>query len=159
MTETEYNDFLSSVKEAKAETKLTDLQRRRLKRFDIFSVGQSVRVPIPNVDRGRGDSRNILMSIVEVNGDMYKLANEKGTIKERFSRNQFTPCDADLVDAKEISEEEKSLRQLAREQSMFGGQGYTRCNCKQECKTNRCKCKSSGMLCNSKCNCKSCKNK
>ena len=56
---------------------------------------------IPDVDRGRGDLRNILMAIIEINeSGLYKLGNYHCTIEEKFSRNQFT----------KISTEKKTLR-------------------------------------------------
>ncbi|CAH2005369.1 unnamed protein product [Acanthoscelides obtectus] len=121
-------------------------------KFPPCSVGDTVIVKIPDVDRGRGDFRNILMTVIEkTEDDFYKLANKTGTIEEMFSRNQFSACNEKLVDIESVSLEEKSLRQLANEQSLLGGQGYKRCNCKTKCVTNRCKCKATGNLCNSKC--------
>ena len=55
------------------------------------------------------------------------------------------------LDVSKVSTEKKTLRQLAIMASKFGGQGFQRCNCKQGCKTNKCKCKSNGLKCNSKC--------
>ena len=121
-------------------------------KFPPCSVGDTVRVKIPDVDRGRGDFRNVLMTVVERTDDgFYKLGNARGTIEELFSRNQFSVCDEKLVVLESVSPEKKSLRQLANEQSLLGGQGYKRCNCKTSCKTNKCKCKAAKNLCNSKC--------
>lgn len=39
ISETEYSDSLTSVKEAKSATTLTNLHRRQLQRFYIFSIG------------------------------------------------------------------------------------------------------------------------
>ncbi|KAK4876006.1 hypothetical protein RN001_012428 [Aquatica leii] len=121
-------------------------------KFPPCSVGDIVRVKIPDVDRGRGDFRNILMTVIEkTDDDFYKLANKSGTIEEMFSMNQFSMCSEKLVDLESVSLEKKSLRKLANEQSLLGGQGYKRCNCKTKCMTNKCKCKAIGNLCNSKC--------
>ena len=52
----------------------------------------------------------------------------------------------------DISKDEpKSLKEIARLQSVAGGQGLLKCDCKGGCKTNRCKCKQANMLCNSRC--------
>lgn len=121
-------------------------------KFPVCKVGDTVRVAIPDVDRGRGDFRNILMSILEVNEKgFYKLGNYHGTVEELFSRNQFTPTNAIHLDASKISSDKKSLRQLSTLQSKFGGQGYQRCHCKGGCKSKKCSCKQNGVLCNSKC--------
>ena len=45
----------------------------------------------------------------------------------------------------------KSLREIVRLQSINGGQGVMKCDCKGGCKTNRCKCKQAKVLCNSRC--------
>ncbi|CAK9807179.1 hypothetical protein ANTPLA_LOCUS5208 [Anthophora plagiata] len=45
----------------------------------------------------------------------------------------------------------KSSNLSGRKSSVSGGQGYQRCVCKGQCKSNKCKCKKSGKLCNSKC--------
>ena len=45
-----------------------------------------------------------------------------------------------------------SSRQLVREFSSFGKQGYLHCSCTAACKTNKCKCnKKSILTCNSRC--------
>ena len=145
-----------SYKRAHAKKNLEKQATKMLKysnsKFPHCQVGDTVRVAIPDVDRGRGDFRNILMAILEIDDNgFYKLGNYSGTIEEKFSRNQFFPTNALTFDLTKISKEKKSLRQLATLQSKFGGQGYQRCNCKGGCSNNRCKCKSNGFLCNSKC--------
>lgn len=135
--------------------------KRSNSKFPRCKVGDTVRVAVPDVDRGRGDFRNVLMAILEVDEKgFYKLGNYDGTIGELFSRNQFTPTNAIHLDLSQISKEKKSLRQLASIQSKFGGQGYQRCSCRGGCDNKKCSCKAKGLLCNSKCH-KSlpCKNK
>ncbi|KAG5892142.1 hypothetical protein JTB14_032361 [Gonioctena quinquepunctata] len=59
-------------------------------KFPPCSVGDTVRVKIPDVDQGRGDFSNILITVIEkTDDDFYKLANKRGTIDEMFTRNQF----------------------------------------------------------------------
>ena len=54
-------------------------------KFPLCKVGDTVRVSIPDVDRGRGDFRNILMAILEIDDKgFYKLGNYFGTIEENF---------------------------------------------------------------------------
>lgn len=134
------------------EAQAKKMKTRSNLKFSTCEVGTVVRVPIPDVDRSRCDFRNVLMLItaVDENG-LYTLANEDGLIEEKFSRNQFTPCDANLLDISKISNVKMTLRQLANKQSTSGGQGYFKCNCKTGCTKNTCKCKSAGILCNSKC--------
>lgn len=42
-----------------------------------------------------------------------------------------------------------SLKEAVRKLSNLGGQGYVSYNCKQQCKTSKCKCKVAGKLCTS----------
>ena len=47
------------------------------------SIGDNVAVPIPTVDKGRGDPRNILGVIMDVTDkDQYKIAVKYGVLKE-----------------------------------------------------------------------------
>ncbi|KAK0073711.1 hypothetical protein PV325_009349, partial [Microctonus aethiopoides] len=65
------------------------------------------------------------MVIVDVDDEgLYKLGNSNGTIYTKFTRNQFTPCNAELVEITAVLGEIKSLRQLANMQSNNGDQGY-----------------------------------
>lgn len=61
-------------------------------KFPPCSVGDTVRVQIPDVDRGRGEFRNVLMAVIEKADDLYRLGNERGTIEEMLSWNQFSVC-------------------------------------------------------------------
>ena len=54
------------------------------------SIGDNVAAPIPTIDKGRGDPRNILGVIMDVtNKDQYKIAVKYGVLKGHYSRNQF----------------------------------------------------------------------
>ncbi|KAK9709222.1 hypothetical protein QE152_g26741 [Popillia japonica] len=95
-------------------------------KFPPCFVGDTVRVKIPDVDRGRGDFRNILITVIEktdddfyklankrgsieemfsitviekTDDDFYKLANKRGSIEEMFSMNQFSACNGKLIGA------------------------------------------------------------
>ncbi|KAL4123274.1 hypothetical protein QTP88_015474 [Uroleucon formosanum] len=41
------------------------------KKLKPAEVGATVRVPVPDVDKGRGDARNILAVVIEVTVDGY----------------------------------------------------------------------------------------
>ncbi|XP_023288360.1 KRAB-A domain-containing protein 2 [Orussus abietinus] len=134
---------LISIKRAAAKENLllpaTKMLRTSQKQFPPAQIGDNVRIQVPDVDRGRTDSQNVLAVVVGIeDSDFYKLANKND----------------------EISFQEMSLREAAAANSRSGGQGYTRCQCKRKCSTNKCSCKSKGLLCNSKChNSLSCCNK
>ncbi|PZC74010.1 hypothetical protein B5X24_HaOG208441 [Helicoverpa armigera] len=78
-------------------------------KFPSCSVGDTVRVQIPDFDRGRGEFRNVLMVVIEKADDLYRLGNERSTTEEMFSRNQFSVCHDKLIDIENISPENKSL--------------------------------------------------
>ncbi|XP_047490887.1 uncharacterized protein LOC125040376 [Penaeus chinensis] len=61
------------------------VKRSRLD-FKVGEPGDNVVVPIPAVDRGRGDPRNILGFIVsrDLDSDQYKVDVKSGVLKEQF---------------------------------------------------------------------------
>ena len=146
------------LKQAQRMTKRSRLQ------FVPGNVGDTVTIPIPLVDRGRGDPRNILGVIVDRNeNDMYKIVVKGGILNVRFARNQFDVCSQTLLTEQDVSQEQEiSLRNAVQFESNCGGQGYAKCNCSGSgrCLTNRCKCFKAKVQCNSRCHaCVSCPNK
>ncbi|XP_025192667.1 uncharacterized protein LOC112592727 [Melanaphis sacchari] len=121
-------------------------------RFDPLEIGSTVKVSIPDVDRARGAPRNLLAVVIHVENDLYKLCTEHGYLKHKYTRSELVPCKEKLLDLpKSIEEKELTLREAAGLSSISGTQGYQRCHCKTKCKNNKCACRSSGKLCNSKC--------
>ena len=116
------------------------------------SVGKTVRIPVPDVDRGKGDARNILGVILEVTAEgFYSIGTRNGKLKQLYSRSQFSICDENLLTVDEVPSTEFSLRQVATMQSNGTGQGMEKCFCKTKCITNKCSCKKIGRKCNSRC--------
>ena len=118
-------------------------------------VGDNVLVPIPDVDRRRGEFRNIegIITVNQTNG-CYTIGTKHGTLKQPYCRNQFIPTNASLLQLGDVSTsaDEITLREVARKESIGTGQGYVRCNSKFGCRNDHsCKCKKDGKLCNSKC--------
>ncbi|XP_050065514.1 KRAB-A domain-containing protein 2-like [Aphis gossypii] len=74
-------------------------QAKRMKtdsilKYPVVSIGTNVMLPVPEVDRSKGDSRNIIGVIMEVTtDDLYKIGTKNGIIAQLFSRNQFSSCD------------------------------------------------------------------
>ena len=61
-------------------------------------VGDNVAIPIPMVDRGRGDPRNILGVILDFDEqNMYTIAVKSGIINSKYARNQFDLCPQKLL--------------------------------------------------------------
>lgn len=120
-------------------------------KFPPAKVGDTVRVPVPDVDRGPGDARNILATVLEETDGFYKLGTNDGVLRQMYVRSQFTICEKEFLDGKDVSDREMALRSVASLQSVAGGQGFTKCMCKGKCQNSRCCCVKKEVLCNSQC--------
>ncbi|XP_071111144.1 uncharacterized protein [Haliotis cracherodii] len=91
------------------------------------SVGDNVTVPIPHVDRGRGDPRNIIGVVIECSdNDMFTIAVEGGVLNGKYSCNQFDVCVTKLYNADDFNTDRTlSLRQAVQLDSVCGGQGFS----------------------------------
>ncbi|KAK3922746.1 SCAN domain-containing protein 3 [Frankliniella fusca] len=122
-------------------------------RFPPAAVGDTVIIPVPDVDRGRGDPRNVICVVVEVTEDnLYRLGNKQGRLNTLLARSMFTVRKEKFISVEDVPDTYMALRSMATAQSLSGGQGYVRCACKTGCKpSSKCKCRGAGVLCNSKC--------
>ena len=121
------------------------------KRFKECVLGENVLVPIPEVDRGRTDFRNVLGVIMMVGPDGYTIGTQSGLLKQKYVRSQFQPTIGNHLRAIDVPPKEVSLREACGMVSLAHGQGFIRCSCKGDCSSNRCSCRREGRLCNSKC--------
>ena len=126
--------------------------------------GDSVTVPIPLVDRGRGDPRNIMGIVLDRDSnDLYRIAVRGGILKGRYARNQFDLCAQKLLIYHDVSQEaEVSLRTAVQLDSKCGGQGFLKCYCSgtNRCESTRCQYFKAKVKCNSRCHaCLACQNK
>ena len=107
-------------------------------------IGDNVIIPIPLVDRGRGDPRNILGVILDRDeNDLYTISVKSGILTSKYSRNQFDICSQKLLSESDTDQTTTmTLRQAVIQQSNSGGQGMFKCNCagSKRCRTMRCKC-------------------
>ena len=139
--------------------KMTRLAREK---FPQAKVGDTVKVRVPDVDRGRCDTRNILGLIMEADltSDLCRIGTKYGILNSWYARNQFIACTEGTVNIAVVPSVNISLRECSGKASLFGGQGYRRCNCKTLCRSNLYSCRKSDKLCYSKChNRLSCENK
>jgi hypothetical protein len=60
-------------------------------------------VPIPSVDRGRGDPGNILDVILAVVNGQYTIGCPSGILKGKYSRHQFDLCPQRLLSESDIN--------------------------------------------------------
>ncbi|XP_025405479.1 uncharacterized protein LOC112679780 [Sipha flava] len=122
------------------------------KKMPIVLIGQTVKIKIPEVDRSKIDARTLMSKVLQVvDADFYRLGTKAGTLSQLFTRNQFTLCEENFLESAIIPENEIGIRQAVSQLSLTGGQGLIRCDCLKKCETNRCKCRSKNLLCNSRC--------
>ncbi|KAK9711206.1 hypothetical protein QE152_g25596 [Popillia japonica] len=120
------------------------------------NIGETVRIPIPNDDRARGDLRNIIGIILSAENDNYEIGTKHGKLSQLYARNQFSKCPVSikhwfialllllpkskwlvqyklfqekLMVSEDVPNNDISLRECARKCSNMGGQGYDRCFC------------------------------
>ena len=107
------------------------VQRSRLEQVAGDS-GDNVTIPIPLVDRGKGDPRNIMGIILDRDErELYRIAVRSGILKGRFARNQFDICPQKLYNYEDIRQDvEVGLREAVHQESNCGGQGFKKCNWK-----------------------------
>src|SRR5688572_30351836 len=74
--------------------------------------GDNVTLPIPLVERGRGDPRNLMGVILDRDeNDMYRIALRTGILEGRYTRNQFELCAQKLLQETDVSRDrEVALR-------------------------------------------------
>jgi transposase InsO family protein len=164
----EPNQEQINMQRKRARASLVQQAERMVKRSRVVHApghpGDNVTVPIPMVDRGRGDPRNIMGVIMDRDdNDMYRIAVRAGLLKGKYSRNQFDLCVQKLLKDTDVSkDQEVALRTAVQMESLCGGQGFVKCNCAGtgRCQSNRCKCFKANVKCNSRCHASlSCDNK
>ena len=85
------------AREAQAQQAERMVKRSRID-LKAGEIGDNVAVPIPMVDRGRGDPRNILGVILNRNeNDLYRIAVKEGVLKTKYTRTEFTLCPQHLL--------------------------------------------------------------
>ena len=74
-------------------------------------IGQNVLIPIPNVNRGKGDPRNVMAVVTERVHNGYKLGTSGGMLLGLYTRNQFELLDSQFLDKETVDKtSEISLR-------------------------------------------------
>ena len=148
----------AQITQRRHEASIAQVERMvKRSRIDLQAgaIGDNVAVPIPAVDRGRGDPRNILGVVVnKTDNDQYKVAVKGGLLNGHYSRNQFDLCPQRLLVTDDVCVNNSvSLREAVLSASASGGQGFIKCNCSgtKRCNTNRCKCFKAKRKCNSRC--------
>lgn len=148
---------LNVQREREKSKKCLEIQAKKMKLMSDkshseASVGFTVRIPVPEVDRGKGDAKSILAIIIKITEEgFFQLGTRNGRIKQLYSRSQFSVCEQKLIKIEEVPDVEISLRSVATAQSLGTGQGFKKCSCKTQCVNKKCFCFRNNVLCNSKC--------
>ncbi|CAK1589526.1 unnamed protein product [Parnassius mnemosyne] len=83
------------------------------KKFAPVPIGTSVRIAVPEVDRGRGDVRNIKgVVLAKTDDELYQIGTKNGILKQVYSRFQINVCPRALLDAEDVPSTEIALRCL-----------------------------------------------
>ncbi|XP_065316793.1 SCAN domain-containing protein 3-like [Gordionus sp. m RMFG-2023] len=140
----------------------TKMKRDSDKKLKPGEIGDSVLLPIPPVDQGRLDHKMLLGVITDKSTDgFYKLGTSRGHLSGHYARSQFDLAKKNYINVGDVPPSCHTFRTMVGMSSIGSGQGFKRCHCKQNCRTNRCKCKASNVSCNSHCHTKNnlCQNK
>ena len=131
------------------------MDKRSKRVFGPVEVCDNVTIPIPQVDRGRADPRNIIGIVTECSDNaMFTVVVKSGILNVKYSRNQINVCATKLYTIDDFNTEKTiSLRLAVQYESKCDGQGFSICNCacSKRCGTNRFRCYKAKMLCNSRC--------
>ncbi|KAE9533483.1 hypothetical protein AGLY_009121 [Aphis glycines] len=117
-----------------------DLSKKSMKKLEVFN---------PSIGRSPYEAMfgcPVRVGLASIGIPLNEIENLKVCALSRIL-NQL-----ELLDIhKSIKEKELTLREAAGLSSISGTQGYQQYHCKTKCKNNKCACRSSGKLCNSKC--------
>ena len=80
------------------------------KNFLQGKIGDAVKVLIPDMDRARGDSRNIIVIILDVIDDNYKLGTKEGWLTQLYARNSFVIYEEKFLSVADVPNIKISLR-------------------------------------------------
>ena len=127
------------------------VKHRRLE-LPAAQIGDNVASPILQVDRGRGDPRNIVGIVIDWNPEMdsYKIAVKAGFLRDKYFRNQFDVCPKNLISQADINQCPSERLSLNNQSVVV--RDFKKCNCvSKQCKSNRCTCYKARVKCNSRC--------
>jgi polyphosphate kinase len=75
------------------EEQAKEIKATSSKRFQKPTLGQNVRIKIPDIDRTKTDPRSIIAVITDIKKEeFYELGTNLGKLKALYTRNQFTLC-------------------------------------------------------------------
>jgi hypothetical protein len=85
-----------------------------INRFPPVDIGAIVIVPVPSVDRAKGDYRNVLATVMSnPHPGMYELGTREGTLPLLFARNQFQLTKTNFLTPEEVANKTTTMRASA----------------------------------------------
>ncbi|KAF2903389.1 hypothetical protein ILUMI_02798 [Ignelater luminosus] len=102
--------------------------QKQAKRIKVISdnthpkpdIGSTVRILVPDVDRGREDARSILAVVLESTEDgFYCLGTKEGVIAKYYNRSEFSVCPANILTIDEMSANDPYEQGAIRLSQMF----------------------------------------
>ena len=118
-----------------------------------FSVGDSVTIKIPPEDRQKTDPKRLLAKIIKVSGNirkLYQLQCTQGIINCKYGSNDLELYPGTMSSA-ELPTNYISLRTAVIQSRAYSAASPMICHCKSGCKDNRCRCRTQGVECTSRC--------
>ena len=102
------------------------MAKRSKRIFPDAKVWDTVTVPIPSVDRGRCDPRNLIGVVKEKESNgLYTIVVKNGILQNKYTRNLFDVCGQALYSLSDFNNDQLiSLRKAVRFESKSGGQDF-----------------------------------
>lgn len=86
------------------------------KKFPPLDVGTSVKIPIPNLDRGKNDQKNVIGVVTErTPDDLYRIATPEGELNSLFARNMIHACKHNFLNIDVMGKDIVSLRTVSQD--------------------------------------------
>ena len=105
----------------KQEKQAEHMLKNSARRYSPANIGDSVRVYLSEVDRGRCEFPNILAIVIDITPEgMFKLGTKEGILKSHYARNQFEVLPNKHLSIEQVDQsQERPLRTVANEQSAW----------------------------------------
>jgi len=107
------------------EEQAKEMKATSSKTFQKPTLGQNVRIKIPDIDRAKMDPISIIAVITDIKDEeFYELATRLGKRKALYTRNQFTLWKENFLSIEEVGTEEINVREVVNKVSLVGGHGF-----------------------------------
>ena len=93
------------------------------KRFKPLNIGDNVMIPVPELDRGKVDAKNIegVVMTTDQEKNLYSVGTSHGINKQKYTSSQLIPCKSSYLSKENIPVNDITLREVSTKQSLVGG--------------------------------------